>query len=717
MVQKDPPREKRVSKDTPGIAQFREEIEAGKHRREANEQKKLLKEQGVEDFDETLAEIKAEEARVDALRAKLAKRDGLRYKKLKTMDEPDLQRLWDKGEKTKKGSKTSAAAASQPGNSKVQPIGPPQRITTSSTTSAKRVSSPACSMHKSQDTKRRKKTSSIRNKPANAKLRSKDDTETDSSGEAGSGLDLELGEGENDSDTEDEDGDGDDGNNGGGGRRRKESGRGKGARGKTSDFTGTVKKMVDYATIRVCAKLASSGMFVPPREYKALVAKSWGRAAAEYGVDAGNAKYTLQKAHKQAIRARVNSFRSRIRDRLKPAAASVYRLISDGRTNEEAKEYVRGLFPHGYHTKVGAPPGTGHFQHSFLEEAIFESYYTGNNPVGIVYEKWFDPMPLEAIGFVCAVIRWVIQQHETGKYVKIKMSFEKLREYYDEVMESLRAFRTGKQSQRCVVVQSMLYVRSMEKAGRSVLEEQPKPAETTLREDDFAEDVPTAEELKLLARGSSRGRTAPKNVGSRSQHLAPSPTNQSNEARGQMASQRSSPPPPSSPEWPDTADRDETRERCSSVSLDHEESEDEREATPTPTIRTRIAAEDEDGENKEDTEDDDDSTSDSASDSTSDTTSKTTSETTSTHNKALGSQPPQKKRNPAKTNNKATSSQQPPKKKQKSDTQPTFLEKLAGSSQKGGKLTPKAARAEGKLKMSGGIIEKQKPRKSSLKIL
>ncbi|CUA77959.1 hypothetical protein RSOLAG22IIIB_12937 [Rhizoctonia solani] len=116
MAQKQNPQEKQVSKDTPGISQFCESIDEGKKCQEANEQKKLLKEQGVglmipaslkckiqpnedelpdENFDATLAKISAEDAQVDAWCVKLAKHNGLQYKKPKKIDGSELQQLWD----------------------------------------------------------------------------------------------------------------------------------------------------------------------------------------------------------------------------------------------------------------------------------------------------------------------------------------------------------------------------------------------------------------------------------------------------------------------------------------------------------------------------------------------------------------------------------------------------------------------------------------------
>ncbi|CAE6522047.1 unnamed protein product, partial [Rhizoctonia solani] len=542
MSQIDPTREKRVSKDTPK----KEGIAADKKRREALQQKKDLKAQGVgsalpasrkataaaetaaeessdEEFDATMAEIRAEEARVDALQAKLATRDSLRMKNLRVLDEEELQRLWAMGEKDKSKetekakakakakakskakvqAKEQVPAASGDSNSKacylfyVQAMGPAQKI-----------GAPSSALSPVERASKRKRSSSSTPKPSkSAKVKKSQNSKTPQSDAHTDGASTEegsdtdgLGEDKDDSETEEEEEDDND-------TKSKKTGKGKAGRGKTKDFTGKVKKMVDLTTIRVCAKLAVSGMFCSPRNRKAIVNRCWVRAAEELGVDYRSSKYKLRKAHRQSIRDRVNSFCSQIRDRLRSAIASTYNLLVEGQTPQEAEEHVAGLLPNVFHTKVGAEKGLGHFQHDFLQRAMFEAYYTGNNPIGIVYSKWFDPMPLEAIALVCAVTRWVIKNHKSGNYVSSnRMTFEKLREYYDELMESLQAFQAGIQSERCDVVWKAFFVRSMERAGHPVIKQEVKAVVTTLVNSDFAEDIPTAEELKILGLGVTNPR-------------------------------------------------------------------------------------------------------------------------------------------------------------------------------------------------------------------
>ncbi|CAE6396410.1 unnamed protein product [Rhizoctonia solani] len=699
MSQIDPTREKRVSKDTPKSAQYKEGIAADKKRREASQQKKDLKAQGVgsalpasrkataaaetaaeessdEEFNATMAEIRAEEARVDALQAKLAMRDSLCMKNLRVLDEEELQRLWAMGEKDKSKetekakakakakaklkakvqAKEQVPAASGDSNSKacylfyVQAMGPAQKI-----------GAPLSALSPVERASKRKRSSSSTPKPSkSAKVKKSQNSKTPQSDAHTDGASTEeesdtdgSGKDKDDSETEEEEEDDND-------TKSKKTGKGKAGRGKTKDFTGKVKKMVDLTTIRVCAKLAVSGMFCSPCDRKAIVNRCWVRAAEELGVDYCSLKYKLRKAHRQSIRDRVNSFRSRICDRLRSAIASTYNLLVEGRTPQEAEEHVAGLLPNVLHTKVGAEKGLGHFQHDFLQCAMFEAYYTGNNPIGIVYSKWFDPMPLEAI----ALTRWVIKNHESGNYVSSnRMTFEKLREYYDELMESLQAFQAGIQSERCDVVRKAFFVQSMERAGHPVIKQEVKPVVTTLVNSDFAEDIPTTEELKILGLGVTNPcRTSE------------APCRQSLAKFSRSSSLSNNSPLPnrnrSSPEldFSTTDIGGSTRsERSSSVLLDFEEESGSREGTPTPqTCITTVASQSKPLANQADNEDDD-------------------------KEEELEEAPS--------SDEEAT---QPPPKKQKTTKSTGLVEKLVASLQKSGKPTPAAAKEAGKFKITLG---------------
>ncbi|KAG8687191.1 hypothetical protein FRC11_007620 [Ceratobasidium sp. 423] len=464
MSQADHPQEKCVSKDTPGIAQYKESIAMDKKRQEAAQHKKDLKVQGVgstipasckvtastemavdessdEQFDIIQAEIQAEEARVNALRAKLAMCDALCMKKLWLMDEEELQKLWDAGETGKPNPKEKAkekmkakekVPASNPSGSKVQAMGVAKKIlATSSALSLVERASAKCKCPSPSTSKPQKSKAPSKSKTSlvdsNSKKGAKKRVSQQSQSKEDSDLEGEDKDEDKDEDKEESEMEGEDEEDGDGKSTKciklQKLSKGNAGHGKTKDFTGKVKKMVDFATIHLCAKLSTMGMFCSPDEYKALVNKCWVQAADEYHVDYRSSKYKIRKAHRQMICDQVNSFHSRIQDRLRSAIARTYQLLGEGRTPKEAEEHVAGLLPNVFHTKVGAKKGIGHFQHDYLQDTIFEAYYTGNNPIRLAYSKLFHPMPLEAI----ALIRWVIKNHKTGKYdTSNRMTIKKL---------------------------------------------------------------------------------------------------------------------------------------------------------------------------------------------------------------------------------------------------------------------------------------------------
>ncbi|KAJ1299551.1 hypothetical protein OPQ81_007345 [Rhizoctonia solani] len=596
MSQVDPSQEKCVTKDTSGILQYKESIAANKKRREAAQHKKDLKAQGTaadessdEEFDTVQAEIQAEEAR-----------------KLRLMDEDELQKLWDKGEKEKSKAKVKAKAkvteTSSSSGSKVQAMGPAQKILATSAALSpdkrallkRKQSSPSPKPKKSKSSGRSSTLVQDHTKEgAKCQLTQLPKLEQDSDSEDKNEIkDGSNTEGEDED--EDEEGEDEDSNH----KSTKTTVKKKAGRGKMKDFTGKVKKMVDYTTIHVCAKLLVSGMFCLPHEYKATVNKCWVWAADEYKVDYQAPKYKIQKAHRQLIRNRVNSFHSRICDRLKLAIASTYELLIVRRTPVDAQKHIASLLPNVFHTKVGAKKGTRHFQHDYLQDAVFEAYYTGNNPIGLTYSKWFNPMPLEG---------------------------------------------------NCLA--------------------------KGLKDDDFAEDIPTVEELKILGLSNNKQFQSSKPPDSQLQESLACPSSLSSNSHPQNSKDSLSGTLPHS-QSRTIASAGASSATCtncsSSVTLDYEEETGSCESTPTPqaltpAVRNRpksAANQTKDSEDDKDKEDDEEVKDNASSDDDMDS--------------------------------------QPPPKKQKTKGASSLLGKLVAPGKKSAKPSLAAALEAGKFKISSG---------------
>ncbi|KAG8747032.1 hypothetical protein FRC11_012516 [Ceratobasidium sp. 423] len=335
--------------------------------------------------------------------------DALHMKKLWLMDEEELQKLWDAGETSKPNLKEKVKEKTKvkekvpvpnPSGSKVQAMGPAKKIlaTSSALSLVEHVSAkckhPSPSTSKPQKSKAPSKSTMVKHVwlvcPAVLGTHGTRDGPTlvQSQSEEDSNLEGEDKDEDKDEDEEESEMEGEDEEDGNGKLTKliwciklQKLSKGNAGHGKTKDFTSKVKKMVDLATIHLCAKLSTTGMFCSPDEYKALVNKCWVWAADEYHVDYQSSKYKIQKTHSQMIHDRVNSFCSCIWDRLRSAIARTYQLLGEGQTPKEAEEHIVGLLPNIFHTKVSAKKGIGHFQHDYLQDAIFEAYYTSNNPI------------------------------------------------------------------------------------------------------------------------------------------------------------------------------------------------------------------------------------------------------------------------------------------------------------------------------------------------
>jgi hypothetical protein len=134
---------------------------------------------------------------------------------------------------------------------------------------------------------------------------------------------------------------------------------------RTNNYTGIPLKLVNTTFNYVCAWLACEGMFPNPVDYDLEIRRCWKTAAAELRVNVN--EYPIDDDHVVCvsfplvmcwiilltltqIKDRVNSYRGRIRDRVKPPIASVYELASKSGT--ELINHVEWLLQQHFYKKV-----------------------------------------------------------------------------------------------------------------------------------------------------------------------------------------------------------------------------------------------------------------------------------------------------------------------------------------------------------------------------
>ncbi|KAG9076446.1 hypothetical protein FRC06_009501, partial [Ceratobasidium sp. 370] len=249
---------------------------------------------------------------------------------------------------------------------------------------------------------------------------------------------------------------------------------GKSKKAKCSDYKGMWRKLLDMTFKIVCARLGHDGMFPEQQEYDRLIRKSWAAAAKELGVDVG--KYSMDDGHEGCVKRRVGSYRGRVRDRIKPAIANVYKLSS--KSGGRLVKHVQSLQAGAFHklaspsdTISGAQPGvegrSGNYQHPFIAECIYQTFFVGRAPVGISFPELYNPIPIPAIAYVAAVIEFLISQYQDGTFKESRAEAAAVGELYDTHLPNVELFQECR-ARKCAQYREGLYVYAMKKAGKPV---------------------------------------------------------------------------------------------------------------------------------------------------------------------------------------------------------------------------------------------------------
>ncbi|KAG8693595.1 hypothetical protein FRC08_009020 [Ceratobasidium sp. 394] len=233
---------------------------------------------------------------------------------------------------------------------------------------------------------------------------------------------------------------------------------------KCSDYEGVWCKLIDTTYKLVCARLGHDGMFPEQREYDRLVRKSWATAAKEHLVDVR--KYPMDQDLETCVKRRIGSYRGRVRDKIKPSIASVYKL-SGKKNKKKLAAHVQNLLDGTFHKLPGVAGRSGFYQHPFIAECVYQTYFVGRRPVGVTFPKFFSPIPIPAIAYVAAMVEFLISQYQTGVFKESRAEVGVLAELYDKHLPNISLFQECL-PQKCKKYQGELYAYAMRRAGKPV---------------------------------------------------------------------------------------------------------------------------------------------------------------------------------------------------------------------------------------------------------
>ncbi|KAG9090745.1 hypothetical protein FS749_000318 [Ceratobasidium sp. UAMH 11750] len=243
-----------------------------------------------------------------------------------------------------------------------------------------------------------------------------------------------------------------------------------GAKGKSkpkcSDYEGMWLKLVDETYYLVCSRLGHDGMFPEKRVYDRLIRKSWATAAEELGVDA--AAFLMDDDHEACVKRRVDSFRGRVRSKIQPHIIKVYDIA--GKTGERLVQHIKKLRAGEFHKTPGVKGGAGNYQHPFLVECVYNAYFNGRKPIGVLFPELYDPVPLPALAYVCAMVEFLLSLYETGEYKESRAEAKVLDTLYKSHLPNLELFQECRPS-KCEKYRGKLYKEAMKLARKPVKSE------------------------------------------------------------------------------------------------------------------------------------------------------------------------------------------------------------------------------------------------------
>ncbi|KAG8682819.1 hypothetical protein FRC08_014703 [Ceratobasidium sp. 394] len=239
-------------------------------------------------------------------------------------------------------------------------------------------------------------------------------------------------------------------------------GKGKSNKPKCSDYFGMARKLIDETFYRVLAHLGHHGMFPDDqREYDRLIRKSWLVVVKELGENPE--KYPMEDEHETLVKVRIDSFRGRARVKIEPAIKKIYGLTGKP---DKVIARVEKLQAGEFHKDPEVKGRAGNYQHPYLEECVREVFFIGRRPVGVLFPELYDPVPIPALAYVCAVIGFCISLYSTGVFVDARAESAMVAKFYKDHLPNLELFQECRPT-KCEKYRALLYTESMKQAGKS----------------------------------------------------------------------------------------------------------------------------------------------------------------------------------------------------------------------------------------------------------
>ncbi|QRV95456.1 hypothetical protein RhiJN_23474 [Ceratobasidium sp. AG-Ba] len=254
--------------------------------------------------------------------------------------------------------------------------------------------------------------------------------------------------------------------------------------------------------------------FPTTQQYTQSIYASWEQACKTWKLS--RQQYPIQKAHKESICNRVNSFQGRLRDVMK----DMFEVTHDFHNGKYSEEYIKrkvvGLLPNKLHQKPDSQPGTGWFAHEWVKRAICKVFFMGRHPVAIKFPRKWDPVLHRAVAVVCGFMMYYLHKWKDGKRPNMdtrtgnkagqkrvkRMNYFDVERFYRKQWSFMKRFRDSPaQRDWCAIRMSDLYTNCLKAVGQKPIDSDAESTDGDFArndDDEFAVDEPTEEELARI---------------------------------------------------------------------------------------------------------------------------------------------------------------------------------------------------------------------------
>ncbi|KAG9092513.1 hypothetical protein FRC06_011893 [Ceratobasidium sp. 370] len=135
-------------------------------------------------------------------------------------------------------------------------------------------------------------------------------------------------------------------------------------------------------------------------------------------------------------------FRGVLKTRICAKIPSLSSLIDPPRTPQDLqvnRTIVKQLLPNNFHCR-DMQTSTDPYENPALSMCIAVGFFSGPEPLGMVYKKMFSPLPLPVITMVLTMMQHCLKEWRTGRFIAIELKADRQLKMYDSHLQGLLAY-------------------------------------------------------------------------------------------------------------------------------------------------------------------------------------------------------------------------------------------------------------------------------------